>query len=321
MAREMNKNLDQDVGVERGKTMTQRLRLLLATLLALCSCSVFAVGLGELELKSHLNQRFDAEIVLTSVGSLELDEIIANLASQEDFDRVGVARDYHLTDLRFSVRQREDGEYIVHVTSSRPIIEPFLNFIVEAIWPTGRILREYTVLLDPPLFGSEGVEQISPGTSVRAVPSAGESDQGSSGNRRREIPPAPTVSSGRVEGVVTQDDEYGVTGPGDTLWTIAMKVRPSESVSVQQTMLALQRANPDAFIDNNINLLKAGHVLRIPALSEIRAESAKDAIAEVRVQNEEFADYRSSDVTQLDARRTAQRDGTPEEARDRKSVV
>ena len=117
--------------------MIQRLRLLLATFFALYSCSVFAVGLGELELKSHLNQRFDAEVVLTSVGALELDEIIANLASQEDFDRVGVARDYHLTDLRFKVRQREDGEYIVHITSSRPIIEPFLNFIVEAIWPTG----------------------------------------------------------------------------------------------------------------------------------------------------------------------------------------
>lgn len=297
--------------------MIQRLRLLLATLLALYSCSVFAVGLGELELKSHLNQRFDAEIVLTSVGALELDEIIANLASQEDFDRVGVTRDYHLTDLRFSVRQREDGEYIVHVTSSRPIIEPFLNFIVEAIWPTGRILREYTVLLDPPVFGSEGVEQITPGASTgRAAPSGGSSDRASSSNRRREIPPAPTVSSGRIEGVVTQDDEYGVTGPGDTLWTIAMKVRPSESVSVQQTMLALQRANPEAFINNNINLLKAGHVLRIPDMSEIRAESTEDAIAEVRVQNEEFADYRSGDVTQLDARRTARRDDAPEQTSD-----
>ena len=295
--------------------MILRLRLLLATLFALYSGSVFAVGLGELELKSHLNQRFDAEVVLTSVGALELDEIIANLASQEDFDRVGVARDYHLTDLRFKVRQREDGEYIVHVTSSRPIIEPFLNFIVEAIWPTGRILREYTVLLDPPVFGTEVIEKIAPGNAGRATPSD-ISGSSSASSRRREIPPAPIVSSGRVEGVVTQDDEYGVTGPGDTLWTIAMKVRPSEDVSVQQTMLALQRANPEAFINNNINLLKAGHVLRIPDMSEIRAESTDQAIAEVRAQNEEFEEYRSGEVTQLDARRTARRADPSEESSD-----
>lgn len=296
--------------------MIRRLRLLLATLFALYSSSVFAVGLGELELKSHLNQRFDGEIVLTNVGALELNEIIANLASQDDFDRVGVARDYHLTDLRFKVEQREDGEFVVHVTSSRPIIEPFLNFIVEAIWPTGRILREYTVLLDPPVFGTGGVERIEPGASGQAAPSARTPGSASPGSQRRKIPPAPSVSSGRTEGVVTQDDEYGMTGPGDTLWTIALKVRPSENVSVQQTMLALQRANPDAFINNNINLLKAGHVLRIPDMSEIRAESTEEAIAEVRVQNEEFEDYRAGEVTQLDARRTPRRDERSEEASD-----
>lgn len=296
--------------------MIRRLRLLLATLFALYSSSVFAVGLGELELKSHLNQRFDGEVVLTNVGALELDEIIANLASQEDFDRVGVTRDYHLTDLRFKVRQREDGEFVVHITSSRPIIEPFLNFIVEAIWPTGRILREFTVLLDPPVFGTGGVEKIEPGTSGRAAPSDRSSTGSTAGNRRREIPPAPSVSSGRTEGVVTQDDEYGMTGPGDTLWTIAVKVRPNQDVSVQQTMLALQRANPDAFINNNINLLKAGHVLRIPDMNEIRAESTAEAIAEVKVQNEEFEDYRAGEVTQLDARRTARRDSASEETSD-----
>ena len=286
--------------------MIQRLRLLAATLITLCSTlycgAAFGLGMGDLELHSALNQRFDGEIVLTHVRDLELDEVIPNLASQADFDRVGVDRNYQLTDLRFKVRIREDGEYVVNVTSSRPIIEPFLNFIVEVIWPIGRILREYTVLLDPPVFGTDGVEKIdlskvSPTTdSMQERPS------------RRQVPVAPQVSSGRIEGVVTQDDEYGLTGPGDTLWTIALKVRPDTSVSVQQTMLALQRANPEAFINNNINLLKAGHVLRIPDLNEIRVETIEEAIAEVRVQNEEFEDYKTGAVTQLDARRTASRD-------------
>jgi len=301
---ESTKNLYKDVGVKRGMIMIQRLRLLLVTLFALYCGSAFALGLGEIELKSALNQRFEAEIILSNVGDLEQGEIIPNLATQQDFDRVGVNRDYHLTDLRFNARVREDGAHIVHITSSKVIIEPFLNFIVEVIWPTGRILREYIVLLDPPVFSSEGIEKIEPGMSSGNTSSA---RSGSRSNNRREIPPAPSVSNGRTEGVVTQDEEYGLTGPGDTLWSIASKVRPNDRISVQQTMLALQRANPEAFINNNINLLKAGHVLRIPDESEIHAETSAEAVAEVRVQNQEFEDYRSGDVTQLDARRTASR--------------
>lgn len=281
------------------------LRFLAATLLALHCSAVFGVGLGELELKSALNQRFDAEIELTSVGDLETDEILPNLASQSDFDRVGVERNYELTDLRFNVRVREDGQYIVQVTSTRPIIEPFLNFIVEAIWPTGRILREYTVLLDPPVFGTGGVEKIDPA----AV--SGSSASGSSSSSGRVSMPGSTYDSGRMSSAgAAGADEIGMTGQGDTLWAIASRVRPGSDVSVQQTMLALQRANPDAFINNNINLLKAGYVLRIPDRDEILAETREEAIAEVSVQNEEFAEYKAGEVTQLDARRTARRERT-----------
>ena len=88
-------------------------------------------------------------------------------------------------------------------------------------------------------------------------------------------------------------DKFGVTGPGDTLWAIALKVRPDDQVSVQQVMLALQRANPDAFVNDNINLLKAGHVLRIPDLDEVRDISLNSAVRQVRNQKEAFDDYRS----------------------------
>lgn len=286
--------------------MRRQLRLLAATLFALYSSNGLAVGLGELDLRSALNQRFDAEIELTNIGALESDEIIANLASPADFERVGVERSYQLTDLRFRTRISENGDYVVEVSSNKPVIEPFLNFIVEVIWPTGRILREYTVLLDPPVFGTGGIERIEPAAISDAAPSAG------SRAGRASIPAAPAVSSGRSGGVVTQDNEFGMTGKGDTLWTIAMKVRPGEDVSMQQTMLALQRANPEAFINNNINLLKAGYVLRIPDRSEIRAASRSDALAEVKLQNEEYAEYQAGEVTQLDARRSASRDSRPD---------
>lgn len=295
--------------------MIQRLRLLLVTLFSLYCSPTFALSLGEIELKSSLNQRFDAEIVLSNVGDLEQGELISGLADQQDFDRVGVNRDYHLTDLRFNARVREDGTHIVHITSSKPIIEPFLNFIVEAIWPTGRILREYIVLLDPPVFSGGGIEKIESGMSNGST-SPVSAPTRSRSNNRLEIPPAPSVSNGRTEGVVTQDEEYGLTGPGDTLWTIALKVRPNNSISVQQTMLALQRANPEAFINNNINLLKAGHVLQIPDEREINAATSTEAVAEVRAQNQRYEDYRSGDVTQLDARPSASRSSADLDDRD-----
>ncbi len=281
--------------------MTLRLRLLVVTLLVLYGGSALAVGLGEIELKSALNQRFDAEITLSNVGDLEQGEIISNLASPEDFERVGVSRDYNLTDLRFNAQVREDGVHIVHITSSKTIIEPFLNFLVEAIWPTGRILREYTVLIDPPVFGTDGIEKIKrdlAGGSASPVQQSGRlSDRGG-------ISPEPPVSTGRASGVVTQG-EYGLTRLGDTLWSIASKVRPNDGVSVQQTLVALHRANPEAFINNNISKLKVGHVLRVPDESEIRTGSTEAAAVEVSVQNQKDEGYRSDDVTQLDARRTA----------------
>lgn len=129
--------------------MMRTLLLLVAVVFGCLTSTAYGLGLGELELKSALNQRFSAEIKLTNIRGLEVEEILPNLASQEDFNRVGVERNYLLTDLRFTVTPNDRGEMVIIVTSSKPIIEPFLNFIVEVLWPTGRILREYTVLLDP----------------------------------------------------------------------------------------------------------------------------------------------------------------------------
>ena len=270
--------------------MIQRLRLLMVTLFALYSGYASALSLGEIELKSALNQRLDAEIILSNVGALELGEITSKLATKQDFGRAGVNRGDHLTDLRFNIRVLDDGVHIVHITSINPIAEPFLNFIVETIWPAGRIMSEYIVLLDPPVFSSEGSSTSQPVSRL---------------NDRGETPAAPSVIKGQIKGAVSQKSEPGLTGKGDTLWAIASKVRPNRRISVQQTMLALQRANPEAFINNNINLLKAGYLLRVPGEKEIRGETSAEAVLEVRVQSQEFEGYRSSDVTKLEKRTTA----------------
>jgi pilus assembly protein FimV len=271
--------------------------LLSATLLTLYSATAFGLGMGKLELNSALNQVFSAEIQLINIGRLQPEEIIPSLATQDDFNRYGVERTYILTDLDFVVRGREDGSgYYLEVSSDKPIREPFLNFIVEVLWPSGKILSEFTVLLDPPVFGDQGVAPIeSAETEISMAPVAKSSPRNKTTKTARRAAP---MSEGDVV-----DDEYGVTGPGDTLWTIALKVRPNESVSVQQTMLALQRLNPEAFINNNINLLKASHVLRIPDAGDIREDSSQEAMAEVRAQNQEFKDYKSSGIGQMDATR------------------
>ena len=110
--------------------MIQRLRLLMVALFALYSGYASALSLGEIELKSALNQRLDAEIILSNVGDLELSEITFKLATKQDFDRAGLNLGDHLTDLRFNIRVLDDGVHIVHITSINPIAEPFLNFIV-----------------------------------------------------------------------------------------------------------------------------------------------------------------------------------------------
>ena len=310
--------------------MIQQLSLACAFILLLASGSAFGLGLGKLELGSALNQQFEAEIELTNVGQLTIDEVLPNLASQDDFARVGVERNDILTDLRFKVVANPQGKLVLKVTSTRPIIEPFLNFIVEVLWPSGRILREYIVLLDPPVFTEAGLAPIKPTEVIRddEVSSSSSNATQSAAARNTASFNSNTIdrasmnsdgveskSSGdmKIDRSALQEgadlsDGYGVTGLGDTLWSIAKKIRPNGSVSVQQTMLALQRANPDAFINNNINLLKAGYVLRMPDAREFREETLATAAQEVRAQNSDFDVYRESGVAQMDA---SQRQSSP----------
>ena len=311
--------------------MIQQLSLACAFILLVASGSVFGLGLGKLELGSALNQQFEAEIELTNVGQLTIDEVLPNLASQDDFARVGVERNDILTDLRFKVVANSQGKFVLKVTSTRPIIEPFLNFIVEVLWPSGRILREYIVLLDPPVFTEAGFAPIKLTEVIRdgRVSSSSSSATQSAAARNAASFNSNTIDRASIISDVVESksggdikigrsalqegadlsEGYGATGRGDTLWSIASKIRPNSTVSVQQTMLALQRANPDAFINSNINLLKAGYVLRIPDAREIQEETLATAAQEVRAQNSDFDVYRdNSGVAQLDA---SQRQSSP----------
>ncbi|HIQ45370.1 MAG TPA: peptigoglycan-binding protein LysM, partial [Pseudomonas oleovorans] len=140
----------------------RKLVLAIAAASALSSGMAHALGLGEVTLQSSLNQPLVAEIELLEVRDLASNEVIPSLASPEDFVKAGVDRQYFLTDLKFTPVLKPNGKSVIRVTSSKVVREPYLNFLVEVLWPNGRLLREYTLLLDPPLY--------SPQTTVAAAP-------------------------------------------------------------------------------------------------------------------------------------------------------
>ena len=291
-----------------------------ALLLVLSAAQAQAVGLGDIRLNSALNQPFDAEIELRNIQGLDEGEILARLASADDFERVGVERFFFLTNLRFSVERRRDGGGVLRVTSREPIVEPFVNFVVEVRWPAGRMLREYTVLLDPPAYAEREAPAV-------ATPQQQRPDDGSAGRIERrtgtevDLSPTPDTPSRPVtppEERLT-GDQYGRTDRDDTLWRIASRSRP-EGVTVEQQMLAIARLNPQAFIGGNVNLLMAGHVLRLPSAEEAAELDTARARTEVAEHHEAFAAYRRGEGPARpaavqptdDAPAQRQQDATPE---------
>jgi pilus assembly protein FimV len=269
--------------------MTRKLALVLAACLGLWHGAAHALGLGEISVQSALNQPFAAEIGLRNTENLERNEILANLATSEDFERVGVERFFFLSDLSFETDLSDPGNPVIRVSSRQPMTEPFVNLVVEVLWPSGRLLKEYTVLLDPPTYAARPLAAPQAPTASSAPAAAAP--------RRPTPAPAPERATGR--GVLV-GGTYGVTDRNDTLWEIAMQVRPDESLSVHQTMLALLRLNPEAFIGGNINQLKAGYVLRVPNRDEIGRLAIQDAIVQVAEQNDRWR--AGLDRAPLDAR-------------------
>lgn len=241
---------------------------------------VHALGLGEISLKSSLNEPLEAEIRLLQVRDLSANEILVSLASSEDFNRVGVERVFFLSDLKFEVDLSNASSPKLKVTSRRPVREPYLNFLIETQWPSGRLLREYTVLMDLPVF-EQRRSTPAPVQAPRAQPASRQPAQ----TTREVASPRVTRPSSTADSGISGD--YRVAS-GDTLWEIALRTRPDRSVSVHQAMLAIQNANPDAFVNGNINRLRKGQVLRIPSKDEIAATGHQDAVSQVASQNQEW---------------------------------
>ena len=236
---------------------------LLAAVLAFLPGLALALGLGPIEVRSHLNEPLDAVIPLTEVRPDEIEDLTVSLAPLDTFQRLGLEITPALRQLRFKVKEDGEGGYVVQVTSLGPIQEPFLTFVVALEWPKGRLLREYTVLLDPPLF----TEEQAPSQAAAEAP---QQEAPTEAEPLPELTPAPAAEEPSAPAAATSAPAetesqapftYGPVRPGETLSTIAQRVHPPE-VTLDQMMIALYEANPDAFY-GNINRLKAGSVLRL----------------------------------------------------------
>ncbi|MDA7088366.1 LysM peptidoglycan-binding domain-containing protein [Pseudomonas sp. SA3-5] len=289
----------------------RKLVLAIAAASALSSGMAHALGLGEVTLQSALNQPLVAEIELLEVRDLASSELLPNLASPEEFTRAGVDRQYFLTDLKFTPVLKPNGKSYLRVTSSKPVREPYLNFLVEVLWPNGRLLREYTLLLDPPLYSPQTAAAAAP-----RLPSAAPAPrplaapiQRAAAQTSAPVARAPVAAPSALQGT-----EYKVTA-NDSLWEIAQRVRGGGSV--QQTMLAIQDLNPDAFVGGNINRLKSGQVLRLPEEQQIKSRAQTEAVAQVAEQNAAWREGRSvaASARQMDATRRSVAGAAPAEVK------
>ncbi|MCX7185046.1 MAG: hypothetical protein NTW90_07425 [Nitrosospira sp.] len=262
--------------------------------------AVQAAGLGKLTVNSALGQPFKAEIDLVAVKKEEISSLAARLASRDAFRKADVDYAPFLSTFTVSVEARSDGQPYIRIISSQPVVEPFLSMLIELNWASGRLLREYTVLLDLP--ETDRPQPVAPVIqaapviqSVPTEPPAVETEpvmvekpdapiKDFISDKKPAIPePVPV---GRTGGTT-----YGPIRSGDTLSRIARQVAP-DGVNLNQMLVALHRANRDAFSGNNINRLKAGPILRVPDSDEIAKISSTEAAIEVKAQIADWNAYR-----------------------------
>jgi len=259
-----------------------------------------ALGLGEIHLNSALNEPMNADIDLIAAAPDELTALRATLASREAFTRYGIDKPAFLSSFTFKVGKGKDGRDALLVRSTDAIPEPFVTFLVEVNWSRGRLMREYTVLLDPPVYTpGEPASAAAPiaaplASAPSASASAGTSPTSATPPVRRAAPPSvppaeaqPSTATTPAPATGSYADSNGVrVGQGDTLSRIVRNLHPDASpAAADQMMIAMYRSNPDAF-GGNINILRRGAILRVPNADQVAALNQREAVGEVHRQIE-----------------------------------
>ena len=277
---------------EKAKETHMLRNLVTAFALAIFTQAAFGLGLGSLQKSSALNEPFSARIDILSATATDFDTLTVKLADSDQFERAGVLREALLLELKFKIIQARNGSDYIQITSHQPIKEPYLNFLIELNWANGRMIREYTVLLDPPLYDPVRKPQVAktaPAPQPPPTPSPVVDEPLPSARPSPPSSPPPTVDY--TPSTYSGGETIGPVAANDTLWRLADAHRPAD-VSVQQMMMALFLANQDAFGNNNINFLKRGAVLRMPSREQLDSLSHREAVAQAQQHHQAWNNYR-----------------------------
>jgi pilus assembly protein FimV len=276
---------------------------LVALLIALLPCVAGAAGLGRITVLTAIGQPLIAEVELVAVTPQELASLSARLALPDTYRQANLQYNSALAGARLTVEKRPDGQPFLKIATTRAVTEPFIDLLVELTWSAGRLSREYTALLDPPgippapsapvisaapKLAPAPAPKPAPQPPVTVAPQAPvtiEPQPPVTVEPRAPVAPvavAPVISKPVVAAPMAASKEYGPIERGETLGKIARSVMP-EGVTLEQMLVALYRTNPDAFIRQNLNLVRTGKILRVPDRDEVETTVARDdAVAEYR---------------------------------------
>ncbi len=274
-----------------------------AALFGLSAPHVSALSLGSVVVQSALGEPLRAEIDIPDINAEESASLQAAVASPDAFRAAGLEFNAALSGLKVTLMRRTNGRAYIRLTSDRPVNEPFVDLILEACWASGRIVRDYTLLFDPPNSRRPSTAAAPTAPAVGAVQSSAGPAQSapnapSSIGAASPAVPRPAVAQPRPgsrpagAAVAAMAAEGSITVKrGDTASKIANAVKPA-TVSLDQMLVALLRANPDVFINNNINRIKAGAVMNVPSAEQAQAVGAAEATQTVIAQSRDFGDFR-----------------------------
>jgi pilus assembly protein FimV len=298
----MRKNLPADRAVGAQKQTGNKpqwrataLAIAAAALLGLSASDANALALGRLTVQSALGEPLRAEIEIPDITAEEVGSLRAVIASPEAFRAAGLEYNTSLASLEITLQRRADGRYVLALTSPRAVNEPFIDLILETNWAAGRIVRDYTLLFDPPVLRSSpapAAAQVSPTTpsSSTAAPKPGPKSAPSSASSAPSAASRAPSSPAAAKPATGGGKQVTVQG-GDTAGKIAAANKPA-NVSLDQMLVAMLQSNPDAFVGGNVNRLKSGVVLDMPTAEQAGTVPTDEAHQTIVAQSRDFNEFR-----------------------------
>lgn len=284
-------------------------QITLAVCLALMPLSGFSAGLGKLNVSSGLGEPLKADIELLSVTPEELSTLVAAIASEDAYAAQGITRLGIHNNIQVQVAKNASGAPILKLRSALPVSDPYLDMLIQVDWATGRLQREYTVLLDPPgykepseIAAPQSISAPTTNTSTigsdNSAVSTGDTSQTAgkkSKKSRKGRQPAvaqETTQEVKADSKAELSGDEITTKKGDTLSSIAKQVQ-ADGISLDQMLIGLYKSNKDAFAGHNMNRLKVGQIIKVPTKESLAAIDTKDAHQQVKVQSANWNEYRN----------------------------